>query len=57
MINVREPKGLSRMYNPENLATLGTQDEDKQKRKKEKKRKKTQHNVLNTTVYKLTHIT
>jgi hypothetical protein len=27
---LRKPKGKSRMDNPETLATLGTQDEDKQ---------------------------
>jgi hypothetical protein len=40
----QKPKGQSRMDNPEKLATLGTQDEDKQNNK-------TKHNMCWTPLY------
>ena len=46
----RIPKGQSKMDNPENLATQGTQDEDKQN-------KNTTQYVLDITIRKQTQIT
>ena len=52
IVNKRQrlPKGQSEKDNPENLATQGTQDEEKQK-------KNTTQYVLNTTLRKHTQIT
>jgi hypothetical protein len=44
---LEKPKGQSRMDNPKKLSTLGTKDEDNQN-------KKTQHNMLETTMWKQT---
>jgi hypothetical protein len=50
-INVREYRsGNQQMDNPENLATYGTQDEEKQN-------KNTKQYVFDTTMRKQTHIT
>ena len=46
----RTPKGQSNMDNPEKLATLGTQDEEKQN-------KNTTQYMLATTMHKQTQIT
>ena len=46
----RIPKGRFKMDNPENLATQGTQDEEKQN-------KNTTQYVLDTTICKQTQIT
>ena len=52
VVNKRQrlPKGQSEKDNPENLATLGTQDEEKQK-------KNTTQYVLDTSLRKHTQIT
>ena len=47
----RIPKGQSKMDNPENLASQGTQEEE------EKNKAKTQHNMLDITIHKQIQIT
>ena len=42
---LEKPKGQSRMDNPEKLATLDTQDEDKHTKQQLRKKNHTQHNM------------